>query len=110
LLIVLETRLHPAAPSVVEAHIGLTLLGALAHNVIVWARRWLAPHEPKLRRYGMKRMVRDIFHLSGFLVHNARGRLMEVVLNQRALLVRGVARSLVVLLRPSHIAVNWGQT
>jgi hypothetical protein len=88
----------------------LALLGALAHNVVVWARRWLAPHEPKLRRYGMKRMVRDIFHLSGFLVHNARGRLVEVVLNQRAPLVRGVARSLDVLLRPSHIAVNWGQT
>jgi hypothetical protein len=57
----------------------LTLLGALAHNVMVWARRWLAPHEPKLRRYGMKRMVRDSFHLSGFLVPDARGRLVEVV-------------------------------
>lgn len=88
----------------------VVLLGALAHNVIVWARRWLAPHEPKVRRYGMKRMVRDLFHLSGFLVHNARGRLVEVVLNQRAPLVRGIARSLDVLLRPSRVAVNWGQT
>ncbi len=87
----------------------VVLLGALAHNVIVWARRWLAPHEPKVRRYGMKRMVRDVFHLSGFLVRNARGRLVEVVLNQRAPLVRGLSRSLDVLLRPSHIAVNWGQ-
>src|SRR6266545_221995 len=81
----------------------VVLLGALAHNVIVWARRWLAPHEPKVRRYGMKRMVRDVFHLSGFLVRNARGRLVEVVLNQRAPLVRGLSRSLDVLLRPSHI-------
>jgi hypothetical protein len=88
----------------------VVLLGALAHNVIVWARRWLAPHEPKVRRYGTKRMVRDLFHLSGFLVHNARGRLVEVVLNQRAPLVRGIARSLDVLLRPSRVAVNWGQT
>jgi hypothetical protein len=87
----------------------VVLLGALAHNVIVWARGWLAPHEPKVRRYGMKRMVRDVFHLSGFLVHNACGRLVEVVLNQRAPLVRGLSRSLDVLLRPSHIAVNWGQ-
>jgi hypothetical protein len=88
----------------------VVLLGALAHNVMVWARRWLVAHEPKLRRYGMKRMVRDIFHLSGFLVHNARGRLIEMVLNQHAPLVRGIARSLEALLRPSRIAVNWGQT
>ncbi len=85
------------------------LLGTLAHNVTVWAREWLAPHEPKVRRYGMKRMLRDIFHLSGYLVHNARGRLLGVVLNQRAPLARGLARSLDVLLRPSRIAVNWGQ-
>lgn len=87
----------------------VVLLGTLAHNVTVWAREWLAPHEPKVRRYGMKRMLRDIFHLSGYLVHNARGRLLGVVLNQRAPLARGLARSLDVLLRPSRIAVNWGQ-
>jgi hypothetical protein len=92
-----------------EAQQMVVLLGALAHNAMVWARRWLAPHEPKVRRYGMRRMVRDVFHLSGFLVHNARGRLVAVVLNQRAPLVRGLARSLDVLLRPSHIAINWGQ-
>jgi hypothetical protein len=92
-----------------EAQQMVVLLGALAHNAMVWARRWLAPHEPKVRRYGMRRMVRDVFHLSGFLVHNARGRLVAVVLNQRAPLVRGLARSLDVLLRPSHIAINWRQ-
>jgi len=36
------------------------LLGSLAHNVITWARRWLA--SPALRHYGMLRMVRDVFH------------------------------------------------
>jgi hypothetical protein len=92
------------------AHQMVVLLGTLAHNVIVWARRWLAPHEPKVQRYGLKRMVRDIFHISGFLVRNARGRLIAIVLNQRAPLVRGLARSLDVLLRPARMAVNWGQT
>ena len=87
----------------------LMLLGSLAHNVIVWARGWLSAQEPKLRRYGFKRMVRDIFHISGFLVRNARGCIVAVVLNQRALLVPGLTRSLDVLLRPRHIAVNWGQ-
>jgi hypothetical protein len=93
-----------------EAQQMVVLLGALAHNVIVWARRWLAPHDPKIRRFGLKRMVRDVFHLTGFLVHNSGGRLIEVVFNQRAPLVRGLARSLDVLLQPSHVAVNWGQT
>jgi hypothetical protein len=41
------------------------LLGILAHNVVVWTRRWLAV--PRLQRYGMVRMVRDVFHVSGFL-------------------------------------------
>jgi hypothetical protein len=87
----------------------LVLLGSLAHNVIVWARGWLSAQEPQVRRYGLKRMVRDIFHMSGFLVRNARGCIVAVVLNQRALLVRGLTRSLEVLLRPQHIDVNWGQ-
>jgi hypothetical protein len=88
----------------------VVLLGALAHNVLVWARGWLAPHEPRLRRYGLKRLVRDVFHISGCLLRDARGQLVGIVLNQHAPLVRGLARSLAVLLRPAHIAVNWGQT
>lgn len=87
----------------------VVLLGTLAHNLIVWARGWLASQAPKVRPYGIKRMVRDVFHLSGFLVRNARGRLVEIVFNQRAPLVRGLARSLDVLLYPSRIAINWGQ-
>ena len=55
-------------------------------------------------------MVRDVFHISGFLVRDDGGRPAAVVLNQRAPLARGLARSLDVLLRPAHIAVNWGQT
>jgi hypothetical protein len=86
------------------------LLGALAHNVLVWARRWLAPHEPGLRRYGLKRLMRDVFHISGFLLYDAQGQVAAIVLNQRAPPVRGLARSFDVLLRPARIAVNWGQT
>jgi len=52
----------------------VALVGALAHNVLVWARHWLAPHEPKLRRYGLKRLVRDVFHISGFLTRAQKSR------------------------------------
>ncbi len=43
-------------------------------------------------------------------IHNAREHLVEVVLNQRAPLVCGIARSLDVLFRPSRVAVSWSQT
>ncbi len=62
------------------------LLGTLAHNVVVWAHGWLTapqvaaqtslasetPATPTqtgapLQRYGILRMVRDVFHVSGFL-------------------------------------------
>jgi hypothetical protein len=44
-----------------EAQHMLVLLGTLAHNVVVWARRWLAIAEGP--HCGMMRMVRDVFHL-----------------------------------------------
>ena len=92
-----------------EAQQMVVVLGVLAQNVTVWARRWLVPHAPKVRRYGIMCMVRDVFHISGTLVRDVQGRLIGVLLNQRAPLVRGLARSLAVLLRPSHVAVHWGQ-
>lgn len=36
----------------------VTLLGTLAHTVLVWARGWLVAQQPKLAHYGMLRMVR----------------------------------------------------
>src|SRR5712691_2186092 len=56
----------------------VVLLGSLAHNVIVWARRWLA--SPILHHYGTVRMVRDVFHISGFLETNALGQVVQLVL------------------------------
>ncbi len=52
------------------------LLGSLAHNVIVWARHWLA--SPTLQHYGILRMVRDVFHISGFLLTDACGQVLRL--------------------------------
>ena len=82
----------------------------MAHNVLVWAQGWLTPHAPRLRRYGLKRLVRDVFHVSGFLVHDARGCVTQIVLNQRAPLGHGLEHSFAVLLRPGQVAVSWDQT
>jgi hypothetical protein len=88
----------------------LTLLGSLAHNLIVWARRWLLPQQPKLRRYGIRRMVRDVFQVSGTLVVDGVGHLVAIILNQAAPLARGLVAALARLLAPAHIAVNLGET
>jgi len=91
-----------------EAQQMLMLLGSLAHNVIIWARGWLAV--PTLHRYGMLRMVRDVLHISGFLVFDAAGQIIQLVLNQAAPLAPALVYSLRSLLAPTHVVVNLGQT
>jgi hypothetical protein len=59
----------------------LTLLGSVAHNLVVWSRRWLAALEPSLAAYGIKRMVRDVFHLHGRVVLNGWGQLVKIVIS-----------------------------
>lgn len=84
------------------------LLGTLAHNVIVWARRWLAV--PKLTHYGMLRMVRDVFHLSGFLVRDASGAISQIALNCVAPLASALREPLAALLASAHVAVILDKT
>jgi hypothetical protein len=91
-----------------EAQHMLTLLGSLAHNVVVWARHWLAV--PQVQQCGILRMVRDVFHVSGFLCFDAVGSVVAIVLNQDARLARSLAQSLRALLTPLHIVVSLGET
>ncbi len=84
-------------------------LGTLAHNVLVWARRWLVPHAPILARYGLVRLVRDVWHISGVVVWR-HGVLCHIVLNQSAPLAPALAGALRVLLSPEHVAVSLGET
>ena len=105
-----------------EAQQMVMLLGSLAHNVVVWARQWLttppptqapqmpAPTSAPLQHYGMVRMVRDVFHISGFLVMDAMGQMVQIVLNQAAPLAPLLVDPLRVLLAPAHVAINLGQT
>ena len=95
-----------------EAQQMVMLLGSLAHNVVIWARRWLtqAAASSRLRHYGILRMVRDVFHVSGFLVFDALGHLVQIVLNRAAPLAPILVESLQVLLTPTHVAVNSGET
>ncbi len=88
------------------------LLGTLAHNVVIWARGWLtqAAGPARLRHYGIKRMVRDVFQVSGFLVFDALGQLVHIVVNQAAPLAPLLAGALPGLLTPAHVGLSLDQT
>jgi hypothetical protein len=117
----------------------LVLLGSLAHNVVLWAREWLSPsaapsslgsrsakpsrlshgdaspNQPAsfthgLSGYGMLRMVRDVFHVSGFLLFDPAGQVQQIILNQHAPFAHFLVHSLRNILSPLHISVHLGQT
>jgi hypothetical protein len=92
-----------------EAQQMLTQLNALAHDVIVWARTWLSPHFPKLMRLGIKRMLRDVFHITGHIVFDHNGKLCRCVLKADPLASK-LAPALRALLAPEHIAISVGET
>ena len=85
------------------------LLGSLAHNVIVWARRWMSGIEVKLARFGVLRLVRDVLGVSG-CVELERTAIKRIILNRAAPQVRGIARALAELLKPQQVVVEVGQT
>ena len=95
-----------------EAQQIVMLLGTLAHNVVIWARRWLIQTAPssKLRHYGLLRLVRDVFHICGFLVFDALGQLCQIVLNRGAPLASTVVTALTNLLASAHVAISLGET
>lgn len=93
-----------------EAQEMLMLLGGLAHNVIVWSRAWLSPSISKLAGFGMLRMVRDIFHLSGFISFDSFGNVIHIVLNELAPLASSLVHSLRSIFSFQHIAINLGET
>jgi hypothetical protein len=92
-----------------EAQQIVMLLNALAHNVLIWARRWLAEALPQIERYGVLRLVRDVWHISGFVERDGHGRLCRIVLNHLAPLAQGLGAALHQLLAPTQVVVNWGQ-
>jgi hypothetical protein len=97
-----------------EAQRLLMLLGTLAHNLLVWSRLWLSRTSPqvagRLRHYGMKRMLRDLYHISGSLSFDRHGRLCVITLQSSSSLAKLMHGALHKLLSPSHIAVILGKT
>jgi Transposase DDE domain group 1 len=92
-----------------EAQQMLIQLEALAHNALVWTRRWLAAHCPKITRFGIKRLVRDVFHINGKLVFDHCAQPLLIVLNQADPLAKELCRGLASLLAPEQVVVTLGE-
>jgi len=60
----------------------LLSLAQLAYNLTAWTRNGLAACRPALQQFGMLRMVRDAFHISGKIVFDANGHIVTITLNQ----------------------------
>lgn len=43
----------------------VVLLMELAHNVLIWSRRWLAPHAPHLMGCGIVRLIHEVWAIPG---------------------------------------------
>lgn len=91
-----------------EAQQMVMLLGSLVHNVLVWAQEWLAATTSALQRYGPMRMVRDVLHISGFLLLDPRGGIRQIVLNRGSPLAAVLLTPLRTLLAPTHVAIHVG--
>ncbi len=92
-----------------EAQQMLTQINALAHNVLVWAKRWLTTEMPTLKQIGFVRLMRDVLTTTGRLLFDDSGRLIEIRLNQADTLVRTWLHGLSKLLESEHVAVNLAQ-
>ena len=60
----------------------LILLAQLAYNIAVWVRNQLVQHSSILAGFGMLRLIRDAFHISGKIQFDEKGYVNLIILNQ----------------------------
>jgi len=72
----------------------LLLLAQLAHNLTIWIRNFLAVQVERLAKFGILRMVRDVFHIPGHVEFDAQGRVLSIVLNRKHPLAQTFAEAL----------------
>ncbi len=87
----------------------LLWLECLAHNVLIWAREWLAPAAPRLAGYGLLRLVRDVLCLPGRLGMDEQGEIALLVLKHTHLMAAKVAQALQKLLASQQTTVCLGE-
>jgi hypothetical protein len=86
----------------------MVLLEALAHNLLVWVRGWLADACPRLARWGLLRWIRDAIHISGVVVFHS-SKIVQIVLNRGDPVAGELGPGLAALLAPEETAIILGE-
>ena len=58
-------------------------LGQLAHNLVIWSRNRLAQTDARFTHFGILRMVRDVYTISGWIAFDSSGTIRRVELNPK---------------------------
>ena len=85
----------------------VVLLGQWAHNVLLWARRWLARGAPRLGKFGIVRLVQEVWAVPG-RVKLAGTDVIRVRLQAEHPRAWDVYQGLRPLLAPSQSLGFWG--
>lgn len=85
-------------------------LEVLAHNLLIWARTWLAPYSPKIAKLGLLRLVRDALQVSGLIVFSQAASIQKIILNSADPLAKELQAGLAALLAQEPITVILGET
>jgi hypothetical protein len=93
-----------------EAQQMLTQLNVVAHNLIIWFQHWLAQSWQSVLKLGILRIIRDLFHIDGFIRFAYDGSISQIVFNQDDPFATKLSISLQPILTPLHIDINLGQT
>jgi hypothetical protein len=88
-----------------EAQQMIAQLNALAHNLIIWSRRWLTQTWDKIANLGILRMVRDVFHLSGSVHFRSDGSIERITFQRTDPFAPGLCTALSPLLATLHVDV-----
>ncbi len=84
----------------------VVLLVELAHNVLVWARDWLAQAAPRLLSYGIVRLVQEVWAVPG-RVKLVEGQVQRVRLRRVHPLARDVVLGWQPLLAGGPPCLDW---
>lgn len=82
----------------------------LAHNIVIWARRWLAERAPRIARYGLKRCLREVWTVNGQVELSPSGQIQRIILNQAHWLTHHLLAALQALLPPEQVVITSGET
>jgi hypothetical protein len=87
----------------------LLWLEALAHNVLIWARGWLAPAAPIVSGYGLVRLIRDVLTIPGRITLDTQGHRRTLMLSQAHPLAGKILTALQLLRTQQNICVCLGE-